>query len=355
MTAIAGETATENLRVQRMDPLPTPAQITREFPLSAPAADLVQRSRAGIADLLAGRDDRLLVVAGPCSIHDPVAARDYAQRLATAAERLQEDLLIVMRVYFEKPRTTIGWKGLINDPGLDGTYDIPRGLRTARQVLGDVLEAGVPAACEFLETTTPHYIADAVSYGAIGARTVESQVHRQLASGMSMPVGFKNSSDGDVQVAVQACEAARSPQAFLGVDDDARAALVETAGNPDAHVILRGGRSGPNYSAEHVRAAAERLAGAGRQPSVVVDASHGNSGKDHHRQALVAGELADQIAAGSRGIAGVMLESFLEPGNQAPAPAGLTYGQSVTDACMSWQVTEGVLARLATASSRRRL
>src|SRR5699024_8271445 len=231
---------------------------------------------------------------------------------------------------------------------------IARGLRTARQVLDDVLEAGGPAACELLETTTPHYIADAVSYGAIGARTVESQVHRQLASGMSMPEGVKNSSDGDVQVAVQACEAARPPQAFLGVDDDARAALVETAGTPDAQVILGGGRAGPHDAAGHGRAAAERLAGARRQPSAVVDARHGQSGKDHHRQALVAGELADQIAAGSRGSAGVMLESFLEPGNQAPAAAGLTYGQSVTDACMSWQVSEDVLVRLARASSRRR-
>lgn len=353
MTAVA-ETITENLRVRRMDPLPTPAQIIGEIPLDPHGADLVQRSRAEIADVLAGRDDRLLVVAGPCSIHDPVAALDYAHRLAAAADRFSEDLLVVMRVYFEKPRTTVGWKGLINDPGLDGSFDIPRGLRTAREVLRDVLAAGVPAACEFLEATTPQYICDAVSYGAIGARTVESQVHRQLASGLSMPIGFKNSSDGDVQVAVQACQAAQSPQAFLGVDDGARAALVETLGNPDAHVILRGGRRGPNFEATHVQRAADQLAAAGRTPRVVVDASHGNSGKDHRRQAVVARDVAAQVSAGGHAVAGVMLESFLNEGNQAPAPAGLVYGQSVTDACMSWEVTEGLLAELATAARRRR-
>ena len=355
MTATtATEQRTDDLRVLRMDPLPTPTEARTSLPLPDRAADLVSRSRAQAADVLAGRDDRLLVVVGPCSVHDPDAAIEYAHRLAATAERLSEDLLVVMRVYFEKPRTTVGWKGLINDPGLDGSYDIPRGLQLARQVLLDVLAAGVPAGCEFLETTSPQYIADTVSYGAIGARTVESQVHRQLASGASMPIGFKNSSDGDVQVAIDGCRAAAAPQAFLGVDAQARAALVETTGNPDAHVILRGGRTGPNYGPEHVRAAAEQLAAAGREPRLMVDASHGNSGKDHRRQAEVAGEIADQVAAGEHGIAGVMLESFLVAGRQEPAPAGLTYGQSVTDACMSWEVTDGVLDRLAHAASRRR-
>ncbi|UFU07116.1 3-deoxy-7-phosphoheptulonate synthase [Ruania halotolerans] len=344
---------TGDLRVRRMDPLPTPGEVLAELPLPASVAELVASARADAADVLAGADDRLLVMVGPCSVHDPVAAIEYASRLARVASRFSDDLVLVMRVYFEKPRTTTGWKGLINDPGLDGSYDIPRGLRLARQVLLDVLAEGVPAGCEFLETTSPQYIADTVSYGAIGARTVESQVHRQLASGLSMPVGFKNSSDGDVQVAVDACVAAAAPQAFLGVDTQARAALVETAGNPDSHVILRGGRRGPNYGAEHVRAVAERLAGVGRA-GVMVDASHGNSGKDHVRQAQVAGEIADAVAAGERSIAGVMLESFLVEGRQEPAPSGLMYGQSVTDACMSWEVTEGVLERLAIAAATRR-
>lgn len=355
MTATtATEQRTDDLRVLRMDPLPTPSQVRASLPLPARSAELVARARREAADVLAGRDDRLLVVVGPCSVHDADAAIEYAHRLAATAERLSEDLLVVMRVYFEKPRTTTGWKGLINDPGLDGSYDIPRGLHLGRRVLLDVLEAGVPAGCEFLETTSPQYIADTVSYGAIGARTVESQVHRQLASGLSMPIGFKNSSDGDVQVAIDGCRAAAAPQAFLGVDVEARAALVETAGNPDAHVILRGGRTGPNYAAEHVQAATEKLTAAGREPRLMVDASHGNSGKDHVRQAEVADEIAAQVAGGEHGIAGVMLESFLVAGRQEPAPTGLTYGQSVTDACMSWEVTDGVLDRLAQAASRRR-
>lgn len=354
MTATPAAQRTQDLRVVRMDPLPTPTELIDDLPLPERSAELVARSRAEVADVLAGRDDRLLVVVGPCSVHDPEAAIEYAQRLAALAKELSEDLLVVMRVYFEKPRTTVGWKGLINDPGLDGSYDIPRGLRLARQVLLDVLAAGLPAGCEFLETTSPQYIADTVSYGAIGARTVESQVHRQLASGLSMPIGFKNSSSGDVKVAVEGCLAAGSPQAFLGVDDQARAALVETTGNPDSHVILRGGANGPNYGGQHVRAAASQLEKAGLTPSVVVDASHGNSGKDHVRQAVVAGEVAQQVAAGERGISGVMLESFLVAGRQEPAPAGLTYGQSVTDACMAWDVTGDVLRQLAAASASRR-
>ncbi|MCK0113221.1 3-deoxy-7-phosphoheptulonate synthase [Ornithinimicrobium sp. F0845] len=345
---------TGDLRVRRMEPLPAPTQVLAEQPLPADLADLVARSRSEVQDVLRGTDDRLLVVVGPCSVHDPVAVVDYATRLAALREELADDLAVVMRVYFEKPRTTTGWKGLINDPDLDGTYDIPRGLRLARRVLLDVLRAGVPAGCEYLETTTPQYIADTVTYGAIGARTVESQVHRQLVSGLSMPVGLKNGSDGSVQVAVDACVAAGAPQTFLGVDEDGRAALVETEGNPDGHVILRGGRGGPNYDAVSVAAAGRLLSGAGLDDRLVVDASHGNSGKDHVRQAQVAGEIGALVASGNRSVVGVMLESFLVAGRQEPAPSGLTYGQSVTDACMSWETTADVLRDLAGAVRRRR-
>ncbi len=346
--------STSDLRVRRMEPLPTPAQLHHEQPLPGELADLVRRSRSEIQDVLRGTDDRLLVIVGPCSVHDPVAAIDYARRLSATARALADDLLVVMRVYFEKPRTTTGWKGLINDPDLDGSYDIPRGLRLARRVLLEVLRTGLPAGCEYLETTTPQYIADTVSYGAIGARTVESQVHRQLVSGLSMPVGLKNGSDGSVQVAVDACQASAAPQTFLGVDDQGRAALVETQGNPDGHVILRGGRSGPNCSPEAVAAASALLQSAGRTPRLVVDASHGNSQKDHVRQAQVARELAAQVATRQSPVAGVMLESFLVAGRQEPAPDGLVYGQSVTDACMSWETTEQVLTELAAAVRSRR-
>lgn len=348
------QTATHDLRVRRMEPLPTPAQIRGEQPLPDRLASLVQRSRREVQDVLRGADDRLLVVVGPCSVHDPVAVTEYAQRLSSLGDELAEDLVVVMRVYFEKPRTTTGWKGLINDPDLDGSYDIPRGLRIARRVLLDVLATGLPAGCEFLETTTPQYIADTVTYGAIGARTVESQVHRQLVSGLSMPVGLKNGSDGNVQVAVDACVASAAPQTFLGVDDAGRAAVVETQGNPDGHVVLRGGRSGPNADPESIGTTRELLLRAGLAPRFVVDASHGNSGKDHVRQAAVAREIAAQVAGGDVAIAGLMLESFLVGGRQEPAPRGLTYGQSVTDACMSWEVTTDVLRDLAGAARARR-
>ncbi|NLG22200.1 MAG: 3-deoxy-7-phosphoheptulonate synthase [Actinomycetales bacterium] len=354
MSTTTQPTRTNDLRVRRMEPLPTPTQVLDEQPLPDELADLVARSRAEVQDVLRGADDRLVVVVGPCSVHDPVAVVDYAHRLSALAAELTDDLVVVMRVYFEKPRTTTGWKGLINDPDLDGSYDIPRGLRLARRVLLDVLRTGVPAGCEYLETTTPQYIADTVTYGAIGARTVESQVHRQLVSGLSMPVGLKNGSDGSVQVAVDACVAAAAPQTFLGVDEDGRAALVETEGNPDGHVILRGGRGGPNCDPESVAAACALLARAGLGGRLVVDASHGNSGKDHVRQAEVAREIGAQVAAGSTAIAGVMLESFLVEGRQEPAPAGLTYGQSVTDACMSWETTADVLRDLAEAVRQRR-
>jgi 3-deoxy-7-phosphoheptulonate synthase len=329
-----------------------------ELPLGTRRSDLVTQSRREIRDVLTGEDDRLLVIVGPCSIHDPVAALDYAGRLAAVARELADDLLVVMRVYFEKPRTTVGWKGLINDPHLDGSHDVRHGLRLAREVLLGVLDAGVPAATEFLEPTSPQYIADAVSWGAIGARNVESQVHRQLASGLSMPVGMKNATDGDVQTAVDACVAASSEHTFFGLAADGRAAAVETTGNPDSHVILRGGRGGPNYAADDVASAldvarASHLGGAVEQ-GVVVDASHGNSGKDHVRQAEVVRELAVRLATGETGVTGLMMESFIEAGAQAPAPSGLVYGKSVTDKCVDWPTTADLLREVAGSVRARR-
>ncbi|WP_370617106.1 3-deoxy-7-phosphoheptulonate synthase [Mumia sp. Pv 4-285] len=346
---------TSDLRVQSLEPLEPPREVVAARPLNDAAADLVAASRDAAAAIMSGRDDRLLVVVGPCSIHDPSAALDYAHRLAPLRTAYADDLEIVMRVYFEKPRTTVGWKGLINDPGMDESYDVRRGLRLARSVLLDVLATGLPAGTELLEPTSPQYLADAVSWGAIGARTPESQVHRQMVSGLSMPVGFKNATDGSVQAAVDGCRAAAAAQTFFGIDGDGRASVVSTSGNPDCHVILRGGHDGPNYGVASRRAALELLERAGMPQRLVVDASHGNSGKDHVRQAAVVRELAHDVAAGDRGIAAVMLESFLVPGKQAPAPAGLTYGQSVTDACIGWDVTEGLLAELASASAARRV
>jgi 3-deoxy-7-phosphoheptulonate synthase len=270
-------------------------------------------------------------------------------------EAYADTLEIVMRVYFEKPRTTVGWKGLINDPGMDGSYDVARGLRLARTVLLDVLATGLPAAAEFLEPTSPQYIADAVSWGAIGARTPESQVHRQLASGLSMPIGFKNATDGDVQVAIDGCRAAKGEHVFFGIDADGRGAVVSTTGNPDSHVILRGGRGGPNYDERSVADACALLAKAGMPQRVVIDASHGNSGKDHVRQEAVVRELAGRIADGEQSIAGMMIESFLQPGRQEPGPLEtLVYGQSVTDACIGWKQTAPLLEELADAVRRRR-
>jgi len=346
---------TSDIRVLGYEPLLAPAALLAELPLGAREAKHVEQSRAEVRAVLTGIDDRLLVVAGPCSVHDPAAALDYAERLASLARQFHGDLLIVMRVYFEKPRTVTGWKGLINDPGLDGSHDVHRGLRTARRLLLDIVGLGLPVGCEWLDPITPQYIADTVAWGAIGARTTESQVHRQLASGLSMPVGFKNGTDGDVQVAVDACRAAAAGHTFFGVTLDGAAAVVTTAGNPDCHVILRGGRSGPNYQAGQVAGALAAIAESGLPRRVMVDASHGNSGKDHRRQPAVAGSLASQVAAGERGLVGVMLESFLAEGRQEPGdPAQLTYGQSVTDACMDVDTTASVLGELAAAARRRR-
>ncbi|OFJ50288.1 3-deoxy-7-phosphoheptulonate synthase [Mycolicibacterium grossiae] len=340
--------STSDRRILTFEEIPSPHAVGSEFPLGARRAERVARDRDEIADILAGRDDRLLVVVGPCSVHDPVAAVDYAHRLARTAADLDDRLKIVMRVYFEKPRTTIGWKGLINDPGMDGTFDVSRGLRTARRLLLDVIDIGLPVGCEFLEPISPQYIADAVAWGAIGARTTESQVHRQLASGLCMPVGFKNGTDGNVQVAVDGVKAAAAQHVFFGMDDLGRGALVRTAGNADCHVILRGGTTGPNYGAEAVRSVADVLDGSGLPGRVVVDCSHANSGKDHVRQAAVAAEVAQSVRAGLP-ISGVMLESFLVAGAQSPDARPLTYGQSVTDACMDWPTTDAVLRDLARA------
>ena len=368
--------STSNLRVSEFTPLPTPRDLMAELPLEARMAAMVGRSREEVRAIMDGVDDRLLVIVGPCSIHDPKAGLEYARRLVSQAEKHREDLLIVMRTYFEKPRTTVGWKGLINDPRLDGSHDIAAGLRAARAFLRQVTALGLPTATEFLEPISPQYVADLVAWGAIGARTTESQIHRQLASGLSMPIGFKNGTDGDLQVALDACSAAAAAQAFLGIDDDGRAALVATAGNPDTHIILRGGRKGPNYSAADVEATSAKLAAKQLNPRLIVDASHANSGKNHHRQAEVALEIGSQLedgGAAAGAIAGVMLESFLVGGAQnldvnatgnaagnaagkdgGAGRGGLVYGQSVTDACMDWDVTVSVLGQLAASARTRR-
>jgi 3-deoxy-7-phosphoheptulonate synthase len=346
---------TRDTRIVGYEPLLSPASLLEELPLREAAAEIVARTRAEVRAVLDGADDRLLVIAGPCSVHDPAAALDYAGRLAALREQSQADLLIVMRVYFEKPRTVTGWKGLINDPDMDGGHDVHRGLRAARRLLLDIIALGLPVGCEWLDPITPQYIADAVTWGAIGARTTESQVHRQLASGLSMPVGFKNGTDGDVQVAVDACRASATGHTFFGVTPVGAAAVVTTAGNRDTHVILRGGRSGPNYEASHVTKTLDLIAGAGLPRRLMVDASHGNSGKDHRRQPLVAATIAEQVAAGEPGLTGVMLESFLREGRQEPGPpATLAYGQSVTDACMDIGTTAAVLDGLAAAVRSRR-
>lgn len=342
-------------RIHNYRPLPSPAEVLGEFPLDDRARRTVESARQDATAILEGRDDRLLVVAGPCSTHDPVAALDYASRLRTLAAELAGDLCVVMRVYFEKPRTTTGWKGLINDPRLDGSCAGEEGLRRARELLVELAGLGVPAGCEFLDPTSSHYIADAVAWGAIGARTTESQIHRQLASGLPMPVGFKNGTDGRLQAATDAMRAAASPHTFFGVAEKGAPTVVSTTGNEDSHIILRGGRGGPNYEPEHVTAALDTLRVAGLPERVVIDGSHGNSGKDYRRQPTVAGSVAAQVAAGHHAIIGIMLESFLVDGRQPLGdPAALTYGQSITDSCMGWDMTVPVLRRLAEAVRARR-
>jgi 3-deoxy-7-phosphoheptulonate synthase len=346
---------TDDLRIQSLRPLLPPAILMEEIPLDEPGTAFVAEARSTVAGVLHGQDDRLLVVVGPCSIHDPHAALDYARRLRAQADALREDLLVVMRVYFEKPRSTVGWKGLINDPHLDGSFAINEGLRLARRLLVDLIALGVPAGTEFLDPITPQFLADLVSWGAIGARTSESQVHRELASGLSMPVGFKNATDGNLQVAIDAVRSSMHPHHFLSVTKQGLAAIVATMGNRDCHVILRGGARGPNYAAAEVESATASLTGVGLVPRLMIDCSHANSGKDHVRQAEVAREVARQVREGSTGIFGVMMESFLVDGRQDHEGRGeLVYGQSITDACMAWERTEPLLKELAEASRRRR-
>jgi 3-deoxy-7-phosphoheptulonate synthase len=344
-------------RTAKISPLISPALLRQEHPMSPHIGPRIERARAEITDILNGVDDRLVVVVGPCSIHDRDAALEYAALLAKDAERLAGQLRIVMRVYFEKPRTTLGWKGLINDPELDGSFSVNKGLRLARGLLLEVSELGLPVGCEFLDPIIPQFLADVVSWGAIGARTAASQVHRQLCSALSMPVGIKNSTEGDVQVAVDGVRAAAGEHVFPGINSDGLAALISTTGNPDCHVILRGGSGGPNYSAADVIAALGKLRAAGLPERLIIDASHGNSGKSHVRQGEVVSEIAARVAGGERGIMGVMLESFLVAGRQdltLGRAEELTRGQSITDACMSWDTTSALLEELAKAVEARR-
>ncbi|MSR82015.1 MAG: 3-deoxy-7-phosphoheptulonate synthase [Candidatus Latescibacteria bacterium] len=345
---------TDDLRIAGLKPLIPPAILMEELPLSEKASATVAQARPQAAAILRGEDQRLLVVVGPCSIHDPVAALEYGEKLQTCAARLGDELLIFMRVYFEKPRTTVGWKGLINDPRLDGSFAINQGLRLGRGLLLDLAERGLPVGAEFLDTITPQFIADLVSWGAIGARTTESQVHRELASGLSMPVGFKNGTDGNVQVAIDAMKAARHAHHFLSVTKQGIAAIVATTGNDCCHVILRGGKSGPNFDLQTVRSVSQSLQQAGLLHRLMIDCSHGNSDKDYTRQALVARSIAEQLAEGADEVCGVMIESHLKEGRQDQvAGQPLVYGQSITDACISWERTVPVLEELALAVRRR--
>jgi len=346
---------TDDLRIKEIKELVPPAHVLREFPISARAAQLVYDTRQTIHRILHGADDRLLVIAGPCSIHDVKAAKDYAGRLAKAREELADDLLIVMRVYFEKPRTTVGWKGLINDPKLDGSFNINEGIRIARELLLDINEAGVPAGCEFLDMITPQYIADLVAWGAIGARTTESQIHRELASGLSCPVGFKNGTDGNIRIAVDAIRAAQAPHHFLSVTKGGHSAIVSTAGNEDCHVILRGGKQ-PNYDAASVDAAAKGLAEAGLAQRLMIDFSHANSSKNPQKQVDVGHDVARQLAGGEDRIFGIMVESHLKAGRQDLVPGKpLAYGQSITDGCIGWEDSHKLLDALAEAVRKRRV
>jgi 3-deoxy-7-phosphoheptulonate synthase len=341
---------TNDLRIKSTKVVLPPVFLEEELPVTEQASETVFQARNEIVDILNGSDTRLVVVVGPCSIHDPKAAREYAGLLKDAIEEFGKDLRIVMRVYFEKPRTTLGWKGLINDPHLDESFRINDGLRMARHLLLDLAEMGVPAGTEFLDMISPQYVAELVSWGAIGARTTESQVHRQLASGLSCPVGFKNGTSGNVQIAIEAILSAGHPHTFLGTSATGQSAILFTAGNPDCHIILRGGRQTTNYDAASVASTAEQMEKAGIQPRIMVDCSHANSGKDHRRQGAVCSEVATQIAAGDRRIVGVMLESNLVAGSQNLVNGKtLTYGQSITDACIDWTETHGLLAELAAA------
>jgi len=346
---------TENLRIRSVKAVSTPAQVQTELPLSEKAAQTTLDARLDAQRILRGQDDRLLVIVGPCSIHDPGAALEYAERLARLRTEVSGELLLVMRVYFEKPRTTVGWKGLINDPDLDGGFQIDKGLRLARRLLLDLNERGVPAGVEFLDILTPQYVADLVGWGAIGARTTESQLHREMASGLSCPVGFKNGTDGSVKVAVDAVLAARNPHRFLSLTQGGQVSIFETAGNEDSHVILRGGSSGTNYDARSVDAACAALTRAGLPEQVMIDCSHANCSKQHQRQLTVAQDIGHQVAGGDIRIIGAMVESHLIEGRQEIGPfERMTYGQSVTDPCLHWDDTAALLRGLAESVKQRR-
>ncbi len=350
--------ATNDVHVVDTRPLPTPNELKADLPQTPEVADLVVRSRNAIRDVIAGENQRPLVIVGPCSVHDPQAALDYAERLVVLKRRYEDELLVVMRVYFEKPRTTVGWKGLINDPHLNGSHDIAEGLRAARRVLLEVARIGIAAATEMLDPIAPQYLADLVSWTAIGARTTESQTHREMASGLSMPVGYKNGTDGSLQVAINALVAASQAHSFLGIDGNGRVAIIRTTGNPDGHIVLRGGSSGPNYSAAHVAVAGHALAKTGAKPRMLVDCSHDNSGKNFRNQPAVVDDVTQQIAHGSPHLLGVMIESNIGEGRQdlsaGTAPRDLAYGVSITDGCIDLPTTERVLGTLARAVRSRR-
>jgi len=346
---------TDDLRIREIKELVPPAQLVREFPCTEKAAATTVGARQLIHRILHGTDDRLLVVIGPCSIHDPLAAREYAARIGGERKRLASDLEVVMRVYFEKPRTTIGWKGLINDPDLDGSFQINKGLRLARQLLVEINEIGVPAGCEYLDLITPQYIADLVSWGAIGARTTESQIHRELASGLSCPVGFKNGTDGNVNIAIDAVKAASQSHHFLGVTKEGHSAILSTSGNVDCHIILRGGKE-PNFDATNVEMACSQMSKAGIAQRLMIDSSHANSRKNPENQIPVCADIAGQIGQGDSRIIGVMVESHLLGGRQDLQPGvTLKYGQSITDGCIGWDESVKVLEGLAAAVRKRRL
>ena len=346
---------TDDVRIREIKELVPPSHVLREFPISEKAAQLIYDTRQGVHSILHGADDRLLVIMGPCSIHDVKAAKEFAGRLKEAKDKLTDELLIVMRVYFEKPRTTIGWKGLINDPKLDGSFSINEGIRIARELLLGINDMGVPAGCEFLDMITPQYLADLVSWGAIGARTTESQIHRELASGLSCPVGFKNGTDGNIKIAVDAIRAAQAPHHFLSVTKAGHSAIVSTAGNEDCHIILRGGKT-PNYDATSVEAAARGLAEAGLAQRLMIDFSHSNSSKNAQKQIDVGHDVARQVAGGEDRIFGIMVESHLKAGRQDLLPGKpLIYGQSITDGCIGWEDSRKLLDTLAEAVRKRRI
>ncbi|CEJ93969.1 Putative Phospho-2-dehydro-3-deoxyheptonate aldolase [[Torrubiella] hemipterigena] len=347
----------DDVRVLGQDPLIPPALLTAEIPMTQKAVDTVIKGRNDAADIIMGRSDRLLVVVGPCSIHDPEAAHEYAAKLKVLADKLGDDLCIVMRAYLEKPRTTVGWKGLINDPDIDSSFQINKGLRVSRQLFVDLTTAGMPIASEMLDTISPQFLADCISVGAIGARTTESQLHRELASGLSFPVGFKNGTDGNLGVAIDAIGAASSKHHFLGVTKQGLAAITRTKGNPHGFVILRGGTRGPNFDKESVQAAKKTLQDKGQKSAIMIDCSHGNSQKNHNNQPKVSKVVGDQLREGEKAIIGVMIESNINEGNQkvpAEGPAGLKRGVSITDACVNWETTVTVLEDLADAVRARR-